>query len=129
MSAKTNDWWASAACAGMSPLFDDDAFDFESESSMGRNPRNRTVAQNRAVRAAVQVCNGCPVKVECLEDALVHGDEWTVRGGLTAIQRRNLRRTRGIALSRASDRSRALDEAILRLRQQQAEALQPEEAW
>lgn len=129
MSAKTNDWWASAACAGMSPLFDDDVLDFEPEGSGRAYHRSRTPAQNRAERAAVQICKTCPVRVECLEDAIKHGDEWTVRGGLTALERRALMRTRGMRVSPARDLSRALDEAVLRLRRQQAEALQPEEAW
>jgi WhiB family redox-sensing transcriptional regulator len=41
--------------------------------------------------AAKQVCAECPVRVECLTDALDHRDiAFGVRGGLTPTQRREL---------------------------------------
>lgn len=41
---------------------------------------------------AKEVCSGCPVRAECLDDALRLGDETGVRGGLTASDRRRLPR-------------------------------------
>ena len=43
------------------------------------------------VAVAKAVCAGCPVRVECLEDALVRIPEG-IAGGLTAEERRRLRR-------------------------------------
>lgn len=40
------------------------------------------------------VCAGCPGRKACLLGALEQGDDWTVRGGLTAAERRRLPRAR-----------------------------------
>lgn len=45
-------------------------------------------------RAARTICNGCPVKAQCLEDALVAEDAFGIRGGLTAMERKSLLRKR-----------------------------------
>jgi WhiB family transcriptional regulator, redox-sensing transcriptional regulator len=47
-------------------------------------------AQNRAK----QVCMGCPVRTECLAEALDNRIEWGVWGGLTERERRALLRRR-----------------------------------
>ena len=43
---------------------------------------------------AVKICQVCPVKAECLADALVrertNGDRWGIWGGLTATERAEL---------------------------------------
>ena len=39
-----------------------------------------------AIREAKAICKGCPVKAECLADAIEHGDIG-IRGGLTEDQR------------------------------------------
>lgn len=44
-----------------------------------------TPGQLVAARAA---CRGCPVRVRCLDDAISNGDDFAVRGGLTAAERR-----------------------------------------
>ena len=44
--------------------------------------------QNRAKR----LCAGCPVKADCLAEALDHQIEWGVWGGLTERERRGLLR-------------------------------------
>lgn len=44
-------------------------------------------------RAAKEICRFCPVKNPCLEDALLHGDEHGIRGGLTEEERREVRST------------------------------------
>lgn len=40
---------------------------------------------------ALESCNACPVRTECLDDAQAHGDKG-VRGGLSTYQRRLLKR-------------------------------------
>lgn len=42
------------------------------------------------VRAARRVCNRCPVKADCLADALGRNEEWGIWGGLDERQRRAL---------------------------------------
>ncbi len=48
------------------------------------------------IEAAKQVCRGCPVRRECLEDALAtHPDmDYFIRGGRTAAERRRIRKQR-----------------------------------
>jgi WhiB family redox-sensing transcriptional regulator len=50
----------------------------------------RGAAQNRAK----QVCAGCPVRTECLAEALDNQIEWGVWGGMTERERRALLRRR-----------------------------------
>ena len=50
----------------------------------------RGAAQNRAK----MMCAGCPVKTECLAEALDNEIEWGVWGGLTERERRALLRKR-----------------------------------
>ncbi len=50
----------------------------------------RGAAQNRAK----QLCGGCPVKTECLAEALDNQIEWGVWGGMTERERRALLRRR-----------------------------------
>lgn len=45
-------------------------------------------AQNKAAR----ICDSCPVKVDCLADALDHHEEFGVWGGMTERERRALLR-------------------------------------
>lgn len=66
-----NLWAARAACKGLA----DELF------VRGQN-------QDRAKA----VCMTCPVRVECLEEALVNRIEWGVWGGLTERERRTLMR-------------------------------------
>jgi WhiB family redox-sensing transcriptional regulator len=44
----------------------------------------------RTTTAAKQVCRGCPVRVECLAEALRRRERYGVWGGLTAAERRAL---------------------------------------
>ncbi len=70
-----NDDWASAAqCKQARP---DELF-------------VRGAAQNRAK----QLCGGCPVKTECLAEALDNQIEWGVWGGMTERERRAVLRKR-----------------------------------
>ncbi len=70
-----NDQWAdAAACKGAGP---DELF-------------VRGAAQNRAK----QICGHCPVKTECLAEALDNDLEWGVWGGMTERERRALLKRR-----------------------------------
>jgi WhiB family redox-sensing transcriptional regulator len=44
------------------------------------------------LRKAKAVCSRCPVKDECLDHALAHGEKWGVWGGTSERERRQLRR-------------------------------------
>lgn len=70
----TGDWVSWAACRGGDP----DALFVQG------------AAQNRAKL----VCMGCPVRTECLADALDHRVEFGVWGGMTERERRALLRRR-----------------------------------
>jgi len=50
-------------------------------------------AKAQADRAKA-VCGPCPVRAECLNGAVDEGDDWSIRGGTTAKERRNLTHTR-----------------------------------
>lgn len=43
------------------------------------------------------VCEGCQVRVECLEFALDQGEKYGIWGGLSERERRRIRRTRRLA--------------------------------
>jgi WhiB family transcriptional regulator, redox-sensing transcriptional regulator len=45
---------------------------------------------------AKRICRACPVQDACLEYALVHDERFGVWGGTSPIERRALRRERGI---------------------------------
>jgi WhiB family redox-sensing transcriptional regulator len=64
------DWTAGAACATVDP---DDLF-----------------VTGAAQQAVKRVCHGCPVKAQCLADALDHGIDVGVWGGMTERERRAL---------------------------------------
>jgi WhiB family redox-sensing transcriptional regulator len=68
------DWTERAACKGTDP---DELF-------------VQGAAQNRAKL----ICRGCPVRTECLADALDHRIEFGVWGGMTERERRALLRRR-----------------------------------
>lgn len=68
------DWTSAAACKDKQP---DELF-------------VKGAAQNRAK----QLCMGCPVRTECLAEALDNRMEWGVWGGLTERERRALLRRR-----------------------------------
>src|ERR1700761_400360 len=68
------DWTTRAACKGTDP---DELF-------------VQGAAQNRAKL----ICRGCPVRTECLADALDNGIEFGVWGGTTERERRALLRRR-----------------------------------
>lgn len=65
-------WTARAVCAGSDP--------------------DALFVTGAAQRDAARMCAGCPVKLECLADALDHQVEYGVWGGMTERQRRALLR-------------------------------------
>lgn len=67
--------WAQAICAQTDP----EAFYPEKGGS---------------TRAAKQVCRGCPIRRECLEDALARDERFGVWGGLSERERRQLQNRR-----------------------------------
>jgi WhiB family redox-sensing transcriptional regulator len=75
------DWTPSAACRQAQP---DELF-------------VRGAEQNKAK----QLCTGCPVRTECLAEALDNQIEWGVWGGMTERERRALLRRRPNASWRA----------------------------
>jgi WhiB family redox-sensing transcriptional regulator len=76
-----DDWATAAACRGTNP---DQLF-------------VRGAEQNKAK----QLCAGCPVRTECLAEALDNQIEWGVWGGMTERERRALLRRRPNASWRA----------------------------
>lgn len=68
------DWVAGAACA-----------------TSGVEPPAWYAKKNTPAReAAVMVCLSCPVRYECLEDALDRQERWGIWGGFDETERRNL---------------------------------------
>lgn len=53
------------------------------------------------VEAARRICDGCPVRVECLEYALHHRIEHGVWGGASERERRRLARQRRLDRARS----------------------------
>lgn len=47
--------------------------------------------KGHSTKDAKRVCARCPVKAECLEDALARDEPFGVRGGLSERQRRRLK--------------------------------------
>ena len=91
-----DDWTLRAKCRGMEDALFPEASD-----------------QKRAKL----VCSGCPVRMECLAEALDHRIEWGVWGGMTERERRALLRRRPTAswrkvLESARDREIAQITAI-----------------
>lgn len=70
----TTDWKARAACRSHDP---DELF-----------------VQGSAQNRIKQVCQGCPVRTECLADALDNRVQYGVWGGMTERERRSLLRRR-----------------------------------
>jgi WhiB family redox-sensing transcriptional regulator len=78
-SPDVSEWVLDAACAGSDP------------EAFFPTPGVSVAA------VAKQVCASCPVRTECLEDALERGEYYGVRGGLSAQARRRLAKQRRAA--------------------------------
>jgi WhiB family redox-sensing transcriptional regulator len=85
VAAAILDWHDRAACRGVSHY----VFSNDTELLPDGSPR---APYDHA--EAKCYCQGCPVRVECLEDALGRGDLWIVRGGMDPQELRAERRRR-----------------------------------
>lgn len=65
----------------------------ESALCIGRNP-DEMFARGAAQKQVSTLCRQCPVRTECLAEALDNQIEWGVWGGLTERERRALLRKR-----------------------------------
>jgi WhiB family redox-sensing transcriptional regulator len=74
MTSTTHDWASLAACRATNP--------------------DTLFVQGAAQNRAKAVCMGCPVRTECLADALDNRTEFGVWGGMTERERRALLRKR-----------------------------------
>lgn len=72
---------------------------------------DRLFVTGAAQREAAKLCRQCPVRTECLADALDNRVEFGVWGGLTERQRRALLRRRPDVASWRAVLERARDEA------------------
>lgn len=78
VSASVSDWGARAACR--------DEGDPEIFFPVG--------GRDSMTPLALSICSGCPVKSECLEEALRCGYDHGIWGGLDEVQRRAMHRAR-----------------------------------
>jgi WhiB family redox-sensing transcriptional regulator len=67
------DWWRQARCAGADP----DLF---------------FPPQGGSSRVAKQICESCPVRVDCFAYGMANGEIYGIWGGTTEDERRRLRR-------------------------------------
>ncbi len=72
-------WHDRAACRKAPELY----YDPE-----GEKPRQKAVRERQARR----ICEGCPVLLDCLADALERNERYGIRGGKTEEERREMRR-------------------------------------
>lgn len=49
-----------------------------------------------SVRLAIDICNECEVRLECLEWALTNNEKYGIWGGMTAKDRERLKKQRGV---------------------------------
>lgn len=68
-------WMADAACGGAS----------QNTFFPGRG---------ESIKAAQEICAGCPVREPCLEYAIANREKWGIWGGLSERQRRRIARDR-----------------------------------
>lgn len=55
-----------------------------------------------STREAKEVCQGCIVRLDCLEYALTNGEKFGIWGGLSERERRRLRRQRALTTRRVT---------------------------
>ena len=72
----------------------DTATDWITRASCRNADPDELFVQGAAQNRAKQVCMGCPVRTECLSDALDNRVEFGVWGGMTERERRALLRRR-----------------------------------
>ncbi len=74
------------------PMSAEDRSDWTSRAVCATQDPDRLFVTGAAQREAARMCDGCPVKLECLADALDNQVEFGVWGGLTERQRRAILR-------------------------------------
>lgn len=95
-------WRDDAACRGK-----DTGLWYPPESHSDGRPRRRETPKSYGI--ARQICrNECPVRAECLEDALEHEEPYGMWGGLTRPERNTILKVRRRA---AKKRKREMREA------------------
>lgn len=87
---KSLDWYAYAACA--SAGLDKEAFFALDERSEMVNNFERELAV-----AALRLCERCPVRPDCLQEAVERGERFGIWGGLLASERIRLAQRVGAA--------------------------------
>lgn len=80
-------WTDKAHCIGLWDIFD---MDYEGEDA---------VSYANYLPFMRKICASCPVKEQCLNDTLLYSDEYGFRAGLTAKERRVLRRKANIDIT------------------------------
>lgn len=115
--------WLQANCAGT----DADMFYYNAHESelMIENTTEHNNPYTITNEYLSKVCGNCPIMVECFEYALLH-EEHGYWGGTSSVQRKAMRKTLGITLQETYSPDK-MDDAVLQLRQRQAELLQVEE--
>ena len=73
----------------------------------GAKPTEFFPSDGIGVEIAQRVCDGCPVRVECLEYALLHRIEHGVWGGASERERRRILRRRRDLTDAARDANRS----------------------
>lgn len=117
-------WMLEAACRGkVSAGGADDVWFPDRAADPGR-----TVADLvRIVRAGLDACAECPVRLACLDWALAHDEQWGIWGGvnmtkLNGLKRRRLREERGVTVLPPRPRIDTLIECAGDLRRNRAAA-------
>lgn len=69
---------------------------FGAPDDMPAELQETSADRQRREAVAKGVCGGCPFVAQCLADELQHGigEQWGVRGGMTAAERQDLIRAR-----------------------------------
>jgi WhiB family redox-sensing transcriptional regulator len=68
--------------------------DWASQAQCKQNRPDELFVKGAAQNRAKMMCAGCPVKTECLAEALDNQIEWGVWGGMTERERRAILRKR-----------------------------------
>lgn len=80
-AAGSIDWQHDAACRGERAAF--------YPPLQGESKSERTARE----RVAKAICDGCPVRSQCLDHAIRHDERYGIWGGLTDAERRHLPQT------------------------------------
>jgi WhiB family redox-sensing transcriptional regulator len=72
----------------------------ERANCLGVDPDLFFPERGASTREAKGVCNGCEVRVDCLEYALRNGEKFGIWGGMSERERRRIRRQRALARRR-----------------------------